>query len=213
MKVAILSESEADEAVLRILVDGLLGQVTQTAGNLPLRGRGWPSVLQVLPAIIQHLYYWTDADALILVVDSNHTLMHEPTHNHRDEASEKCRLCQLRRKAESTIQSLRTRPAGGLFRIAIGLAAPAIEAWLLCGHDPQVCEEAWREGLGRKRDPYSKNDLKHRVYGTDRPDLELLRRRGVEEARRLIADLATLEARFPNGFGSFAMQIRSWTTR
>jgi len=68
----------------------------------------------------------------------------------------------------------------------------------------------WIDGLQNKREPYTKNSLKQKVYETDRPNIEILKRRGIEEARRLVNDLATLEARFPAGFGSFAAQVRAW---
>ena len=69
MKVAILSESPADEAALRELVAGVLGDgVHFTAPGL--RARGWPQVGQLLPAVIRHLHFNTDADALVVVAGS-----------------------------------------------------------------------------------------------------------------------------------------------
>jgi len=212
MKVAILSESEADETVIRVLVGGILGRPTEPVSHLSLRSRGWPAVRNVLPAVLRHLQYSTEAEALVVVADSNHTPTHQ-SHHLPDDADNKCRFCELQRIASRTIQSL--RPAGNrqLIQIAIGLAIPSLEAWLRCGRDPDVTEAKWNEGLDRRHDPYSKNDLKYRVYGTDRPNLEHLKHRGVEEAKRLITDLATLENRFPAGFGTFATQIRGWLSR
>ena len=40
MKVAVLSESPADEAAIRILIDGILGRPTQSADMPPIRTRG-----------------------------------------------------------------------------------------------------------------------------------------------------------------------------
>ena len=40
MKVAVLSESPADEAAIRILIDGILGRPTQPADMPPIRTRG-----------------------------------------------------------------------------------------------------------------------------------------------------------------------------
>jgi len=212
MKVAILSESEADEAVIRELLKGILGTPPAIIPHLPLRSRGWPAVRNVLPVVLRHLQYQTDADALIVVVDSNHSPVHQADHS-RDDTDTRCRLCELRRSARRVLQGL--RPGGGraLIRIAIGLAVPSLEAWLLCGRDPAVTESVWINGLQNRQEPYTKNSLKHKVYGTDRPGIETLKRFGVQEAQRLVSDLATLEARFPAGFGSFAAEIRSWTIR
>ena len=55
MKVALLSESPADEAVLRVLVEAVLGAPPKFVSP-GLRARGWPNVAQVLPAVIRHLH-------------------------------------------------------------------------------------------------------------------------------------------------------------
>lgn len=67
MRVAVLSESPADEAAIRILVDGIIGRPTQLAAMPPIRARGVSGVFNILPAILKHLHYRTDADALIIV--------------------------------------------------------------------------------------------------------------------------------------------------
>ena len=41
MKVAILSESGADEAAIRMFVEGLLGEKTEAPGNLTIRSQGY----------------------------------------------------------------------------------------------------------------------------------------------------------------------------
>ena len=70
MKLALLSESPADEAALSVLVGYVLG-APFTRVQPTLRARGWPSVEQVLPAILRHLHFNTEADGLIVVVDSD----------------------------------------------------------------------------------------------------------------------------------------------
>jgi len=95
-------------------------------------------------------------------------------------------------------------------RTAVGLAIPAIEAWLLCGRDPNVSEAAWIKGLPSKKEPYSKNGLKKSVYGTDRPSRGTSRERGIEEASRLVQDLSLITAKFPYGFGTLKRDLESW---
>ena len=79
MKLAILSESPADEAALQVLVGYVLGEPFATL-KTALRARGWPSVEQVLPPIIRHLHFNTDADGLVVVVDSDDSIVHTPEH-------------------------------------------------------------------------------------------------------------------------------------
>jgi len=86
MKVAVLSESAADEAAIRIMVEGLLERETQPVAPFALRLRGWPSVLQISPSVYRHLYYRTEAEALVLVVDSNHSPVHEEAHERPEHA-------------------------------------------------------------------------------------------------------------------------------
>jgi hypothetical protein len=45
LKLAVLSESQADEAAVRLFVEAILQIQTQPIGLPPLRSRGWPSVL------------------------------------------------------------------------------------------------------------------------------------------------------------------------
>ncbi len=76
MKVAILSESSADEAAVRVLVDALIGGATEVPARPRLQSRGWPGLMNVLPTIIGHLHYRTDCEALVVVCDSDQAPLH-----------------------------------------------------------------------------------------------------------------------------------------
>lgn len=220
-RVALLSESPADEAALRVLVGFVLGPVRIVPPSL--RARGWPSVEQVLPPILRYLHFQTDADGIVVVVDSDDSVVHGPSHEVPGYHHPGCRLCRLRAVARRTLKNLPTPrpafarsdsspPARGHMRVlrAIGLAVPAIEAWLLCGRDPAVNEAAWLSGQESGRPPYTRLDLKYRVYGTDRPGLPLQTRRAIEEISRHRGDIRRLENDFPNGFGALARDLRDW---
>jgi hypothetical protein len=203
MRVAILSESSADESALRILVDALLGVKTTTV-DMNLRSRGWPAVREILPTISKSLHYWTDAEGLVVVVDSNHTYLssNEPKNRLRDfqELAQRCR------------QALKPVPGRVPLKIAVGVAAPAIEAWWLCKSNQQINEAAWEKGLADKHDPYSKLELKKRLYGSDYRSLELMTQKMTEAAHDVVSNLQLLENAFPSGFGSLARELRSWRT-
>jgi hypothetical protein len=93
---------------------------------------------------------------------------------------------------------------------AVGLAVPAIEAWYLCGFDPQVTELAWLDGQARDVPPYTRRELKWRVYGTDRPSLGFEIQQALVSLGRHHGDLRQLEADFPGGFGGMARDLREW---
>ena len=207
MKLAILSESPADEAALRVLAEAVLGASFDLV--MPtLRARGWPSVEQVLPFILRHLHFNTDADRLVVVVDSDDSPVHTPEHEAPGYFHPHCRVCRLRAVFRRTLKNL--PPARGRTRVlrAVGVAVPAIEAWYLCGRDTSVTELAWLAGQASGVPPYTRRELKWRVYGTDRPSLPLEIRRAVQEVSRLRGDVRRLENDFPNGFGALARDLR-----
>ncbi|HEY4302588.1 MAG TPA: hypothetical protein VGM73_17080 [Candidatus Didemnitutus sp.] len=208
MKLAILSESPADEAALRVLAGYVLGvPIDRIATNL--RARGWPSVEQILPFVLRHLHFNTGTELLVVVVDSDDTPIHTPDHDAPGYFQPQCRICRLRAVYRRTTRNL--PPVHGRRRVlrAIGLAVPAIEAWYLCGRDTSVTEEAWVTGLASGRLPYTRRELKWRVYGTDRPSLPFEIRRAVEEVSRHRGDVRRLENDFPSGFGSLARDLRA----
>ena len=208
MKVAVLSESPADEVAIRILIDGIIGRKTQPVDMPPIRVRGVSGVFNILPTVLKHLHYRTDADALVVVVDSDQTPVHRPEHEQADGADEKCRLCKMRQTIDSVLARLRPIQGRPQIKIAVGIAVPAVEAWYRCGLDPHVTEAAWIASLSSGPFPYTTRGLKEVVYGTSRPSLLMETQRAIEEARRLIQNLPLLEQCFPTGFGALAIAAR-----
>jgi hypothetical protein len=154
MKLAVFGESPADEAAIRILVEGLLGQPAEQVDLPSLRSRGWQSVCNLLPTVLRALHYQTDADLLAIVLDSDRSPVHVAEHEQPGKASAKCRLCQVREVAKTTQGHLRERTGRPPLWVAIGLAVPCIEAWYRCGHDPHVTEAAWIQALQVNKYPY-----------------------------------------------------------
>ena len=206
MKVALLSESPADEAAIAILVEVILGRPIQRI-QPSLRARGWPNVRQVLPAVVRHLHFETDTELLVVVADSDDSVVHTPAHDHHPA----CRVCQLQavfRKATKTLP-----PARGRDRVlrGVGIAVPAMEGWYLCGTEG-VTEAAWIAGQVSGQQPFSRAELKERVYGTSRPTLALETRIATQAVRRMGRDLRRLEHDFP-GFAVLADDIRAAVAR
>jgi hypothetical protein len=210
MKLAVLSESAADEAAVRMLVDGILGRQTQPVSLFPLQTRGLSAVFDILPVVLKHLYYRTDAEAFVVVVDSDNSPVHVDSHEQLGGTDEQCRLCNLSQAVVQVQRQLRPISNRSMIKIALGLAVSAVEAWYCCGRDPHVSEAAWKVGLQSGSFPYTKLRLKQDVYGTDRPSLALETKRATEEAQRLVQNLTLLENLFPSGFGVLARNVRSW---
>ena len=209
MNVAILSESPADEAAIRVLVEGVLRKPINRV-QAGLRARGWPNVVQVLPAVIRHLHFNTDAEGLVVVVDADDSVVHTAAHEAPNYHHPLCRLCQVRAVFRRTTKNL--PPARGRERVlrGVGVAVPAVEAWYLCGRDDSVGESAWLAAQERGVPPYTRRELKARVYGTERPSLPHETKRAVEAVSWFRGDLRRLEADFPGGFGMLAQDLRSW---
>jgi len=210
MNVAVLSESPADEAAVKILVEGILSQETTAVAPPRLRTRGWPSVLHILPTVIRHLHYQTDAEALTVVVDGNGSPLHEQGHDPPNKPDERCRLCQLRQVASKVTEQLSPVHGQSLLKTAIGVAYPAIEAWFRCGKNPHMNEATWSNSLQSGEYGFTTSSLKKEVYGTNRPSLEIETKHAIEEATRLVENLEAFENSFPNGFGSLAIDVRQW---
>jgi len=212
MKVAVLSESPADEAAVWILVQGLLDVEGELVPWPTPKTRGWRGVLNSADPVLHYLHYSTDADALVITLDSDLSPVHQRGHDQPGGAADKCGLCQLRATVDSVQSQLRPREKRGPIQTALGLAVPAVEAWYLAGRDPHVSETTWLLGMESGKFPYTKLDLKQMVYGTERPSLALEQQCAVEHARRLVQEekLELLENLFPSGFGTLAADVRSW---
>ncbi len=208
LRVALLGESLVDESAMAILVEAALGRPFERV-QPGLRARGWPSVLQILPAIARHLHFNTNADGLVVLVDADDSEPHTPSHEAPGYFHPRCRLCQLRASFRRATRNL--PPARGRERVlrAIGLAVPAAEAWYLCGRDEQVGEAQWIAERDAGRTPYTRRELKLRVYGTERPTLPQAVAHATAAARRHARDLRRLEYDFP-GFAAMAGDLRGW---
>jgi hypothetical protein len=209
LNLALLSESPSDEAAIKLLVEYVLREPF-TIVQPGLRARGWPNVEQVLPPIIRHLHFNTKADGLVVVVDSDDSPVHTEEHEAPGYHHAFCRICRLRAAFRRATKNL--PPAQGRTRVlrAVGLAVPAIEAWLLCGRDTSITEDAWLQGQEREQLPYTRADLKMKVYGTTRPSLPFQTRRAVEEISRQAGDTRRMENDFPRGFGALVRDLRAW---
>lgn len=211
MKLAVLSESSADAAALRILVEGILGRPTEHVGLDHFAARSsWPGTQRILPVVLKHLHYQTDAEALVVVVDSDKSPVHQAAHEQPGGSDSKCRLCTLRQTVSQVRGQLRARPIPTPLHIAIGVTVPEIEAWYLCGVDPHVSEAAWIVGQQCGKPPYDKRKLKLAAYGTEHPTLDVETQCAIDAATRLVQNFQGLQSCFPAGFGSLESDVRSW---
>jgi hypothetical protein len=125
MKISVLSESPADQEAIYGLTEVVLGQVVDRVAPRRQRPGGVSGVIGALPAVVKELHFQSDAEALIVVVDSDDTPVHQPAHD--QQADFQCRFCRLTRITRSL--QLPARASGKPLRFGIGVAIPAIEAW------------------------------------------------------------------------------------
>jgi hypothetical protein len=210
MKIGFYGESPADQAAMAVFTEGILGEPPEPI-NMDLEAHGVASVFSALDGVFRGVHYNSDAEGLVVVVDSDDTVLHETAHD-KPGGGERCRLCKARKIIAQARRQVKARRHIPELRVAIGLAVPAIEAWYLVGKEHQVGEAAWRVGLEANRPPFTRRRLKELVYGTALPSLELARECAVKEARRLIGDITAIESAFPVGFGLMAQEIRAWRT-
>lgn len=211
MKIAFFSESVADEAALKILVAGILNEEIEET-DLPnrLEYRSSSHLDRNLPNVISAVHYNSNADALIVVSDSDDTPVH--TAEHEELGNEKCRLCSLRQAVGDNISKLRAVVGKEIIKVAIGVPVPSIEAWYLFGKNPQLYETTWIRQQNGEIIIYDRMRLKEEAYGTTRPSIDLETKTAKDEASRIIENklLEELEKAFPYGFGTLANEVRSW---
>jgi hypothetical protein len=212
MKVGYFCESPADRAALSVFTEGILGQAPEPI-NMDLEAHSVPGFFKALDGVFRGVHYNSDAEALVIVVDSDKSELHEASHDAPGSAVEKCRFCQIHKIISTAQGQLKARRGRPPLKVAIGVAVPAIEAWYLAGKDHEVGEHAWKVGVNSGRPPFTIPNLKQLVYGTDRPSLELETSRAVEEAQQIIQKIDAIETAFPIGFGLMAAEIRSWISR
>lgn len=75
MKVAIVSESPADEAAVRVLAEVVLNTTIESV-QVARRTWGFGAALSILKPALCWAHYQQTADGVILVVDSNNTPVH-----------------------------------------------------------------------------------------------------------------------------------------
>jgi len=161
-----------------------------------------------LPTALKHLYFQTDADVLVAVVDSDKS---KPHANGPPEISPQdwdCRWCEMRDRIAEVQSKLPTLQGRNRLQVAIGLAVPAMEAWLLCDQNVHLGEIPWTRALADQSFPYDTQKLKVQMYGTARPDLNLETRIMVQRATELSTQISLLEQRFPGGFKPLADALR-----
>ncbi len=206
MKIAILSESPADETAFRVLTAALLPHPPEFVAP-GFRARGWPHVAQLLPAVIRHLHFNTTTTTLVIVVDSDDSVVHVASHNAPGYFHPHCRMCQLRTLFRQTTKHFPPAHGRRLLR-AVGIAVPAVEAWYLCGRDDSVSEANWVSGQQHGQLPYTRAELKQRVYGTDRPSLQHETQCALHEVARHRQNPQRLLNDFPS-FAALATDLRA----
>jgi len=208
MKVGILSESDADEASIKILAEAVLGHPLEIIEPVRVRTRGWAAVITNLPSYYKALHWHPDADGLIAVLDSDETPTHDRSHEEAGFIHVDCRFCMIQRLAFKLGNEVAPRSQGAL-KTAFGLAVPAIEAWYQCGLDVHCTEPHFM------RQPaialtQIRRELKRKCYGAVSVPRPVLKTKAIEYSARLSGTLDLLERNFPNGFGALARSLRAW---
>lgn len=211
MKAAVLSESDADEAVLKVLVETCVGRPITWHDAIRMRHRGVDAALNVLAPAIKSLHYrHTDVRLLVVTVDSDNTAVHTAAHDADPEQAGDCRWCRIQTRVTRIRSELRPISRPMPLEIAVGVAVPSLEAWLLHGR-PEMSEVAWSRVLDTAPAPAHQRTraLKQEKYGTTRPSTQLQIERGVPNAHRIAGQLPDVARDFPGGFGPLYDALRS----
>jgi hypothetical protein len=209
MKIAVLGESEADEAFTRTIADAVFQIHSEGIPALPrIVGRSYSQVRAGLAGAIRHLYYQSDAHGLIVLVDSDEAPVHDATWAGPGACQPRCRTCLIRADIAGTIRTLKpdVRP---MLKVATAVAVPAIESWRLFGTPGGINEAEWRIALEEQRYHNVKRELKARVRQRRPPGVRSVDA-AIADAARVADDLPGFRVAFPSGFGVFEQDLLAW---
>ncbi len=216
MKIACYSESLADQAALEVFAEALVGEPLEPLG-LFLEARGVTQVFNTLEAVVRKVYFGTDATGLIVSVDCDDNPLHAGAHPSTAGAASDCRLCEIHRLINWALNPLIGKvPGRAPLKYAAGMAVPAIEGWYLIGDDPHVGEANLLTQVQSVSCAQIREKLKQKVYGTDRPTIEMETDFAIAEAKRIVSHpelMERLKDYFPVGFTPMAREIASWRRR
>ena len=209
MKIGILSESKVDEAAYKILVESVLGHPVDLFKDYQKRG-GWSQAKKLIRPVIIDLHY-SGADGFVFVADSDSTLPHTSDHDANADGDAYCRLCVVKTLADSALTALPARAGQPPLKIAVGMATPAIEAWLLSGIDRHCTETRFRDDHSNGRlTRQTRLDLKKQKYGSLQAGRDIRMQCTLENANRIAGDLEGLERRFQFRFGHLRNDLAQW---
>lgn len=224
MRVVILGESPVDQAAVGILARAVLPTLEIVKDHAIQFPRGWPGLLQTLPGILRALHFnYPHVEGVITVADADHSPIHMRREGQAAEhirsvsfgSRETCRVCDLRSAVQRTLGPLPITPhRQEPLRVALGLAVPALEAWLLCGRsDIGPSTSKWITGHTTGRYEYTKSKLKRDAYGSDRASEATMLPAATDAACRLSLDIEMLRTCFPHGFGMLVDDLQGSTQR
>jgi hypothetical protein len=209
MRVAVFSESAIDDQIGMRLVEGIYGKSLVREELQGLRVRGVNALFRTLESVVKRLHYRSFADALVVIADSDNCDVHDATH---DGSQQRCRHCRLEREISRIKRELRRVEGRPPFEIALVVATPSIEAWLVDGGSNCRSETAWRQARSRGVDAVSEiKQMKELAYGsTGLRNSPIRLARGLEHVEQLLERIDVVRAAFPDSFGRFVEAVRSW---
>src|SRR5437868_15260804 len=96
MKIGYFCESPADQAAMAIFTEGILGQPPEPI-NMDLEAHSVPGFFRSLDGVYRGVHYNSDAEGLIVVVDSDDAVLHSEAHDAPGVTEDRCRYCQIRK--------------------------------------------------------------------------------------------------------------------
>lgn len=206
MRVAILSEGKTDAAVVRLLVDAVLGIETRPEPELVPIHAGWPAVLESLASALANLIGRTDCDGLVVSCDLDDSIVYAGEADPYLKFLRRRDFKQVIDAHSADCADAGTQPV----RVAVAAALPSLEAWLLAGTKGAHDEAHYLSLAPEERTRQQRVSLKRQKYGSTDPVAPKAIRAALANAHRLADGLDILRTRFPIGFGCLEDDLRSW---
>ncbi len=209
MKIGYYRESPADSSSHGNLRGGNSRRRGATDSTLDLEAHSVPGFFSALNSVFRGVHYNSDADGLVIVVDADHTELHDPSHD--TNTAKDCRYCQASNIIQRARTQLQPRIGRPELKVAIGVTLPSIRSWVIVWQIDEVGEAAWKTSLASGKRLFTSQNLKKWCTARIAPRSNWRRNVRSRETLRIRENLKSIEDAFPIGFGLLAQEIRSWS--
>src|SRR5260370_17261276 len=111
---------------MAVFTEGILGEPPEPI-NMDLEAHSVPGFFRSLDGVYRGVHYNSDADGLIVVVDSDDAVLHSDAHDALGAAEDRCRYCQIRKIIQRAGNQFKPRQLSPNLKVPLCAPVPPIQ--------------------------------------------------------------------------------------